>query len=252
MLADRQVGEFQGHQQADTHRRQEQPDSLQTVRVRTKILDNLISEQLLDIQAQKEGIKIDEAQVQQAVDAAIQGDRERLGAEGFAAELQKEGITEAQLRARYTEGARSEVEKRTGKPALRQMRSMARTACASLFASPSRLRTTSPSRMVDIRLSASWSVVVIGTDPRTLREVPHVATQRRRAAGETNFQNKPPTQYPFDDSDVYKAIEGASFCMSVQPDSAVAAQVESYIKRIAAVSFIATSNRKTSCCGRTA
>jgi len=59
-------------------------------------------------------------------------------------------------------------------------------------------------------------------------------TMRRRAAGETNFQNKPPTIYPFDDSDVYKAIEGAAFCLSVQPDPAVAAQLEGMIKRIAA------------------
>jgi DUF1680 family protein len=59
-------------------------------------------------------------------------------------------------------------------------------------------------------------------------------TMRRRAAGETNFQNKPPTQYPFDDSDVFKALEGAAFCLSVQPDPAVAAQVEAVIKRIAA------------------
>ena len=45
-------------------------------------------------------------------------------------------------------------------------------------------------------------------------------TMRRRAAGETNFQNKPPTEYPFDDSDVYKAIEGSAFCLSVKPDPA--------------------------------
>ena len=59
-------------------------------------------------------------------------------------------------------------------------------------------------------------------------------TMRRRAAGETNFQNQPPTQYPFDDSDVYKAIEGAAFCLSIKPDPAVTAQIEGYIKRIAA------------------
>jgi uncharacterized protein len=59
-------------------------------------------------------------------------------------------------------------------------------------------------------------------------------TIQKRAAGETHFQNQPPTQYPFDDSDVYKAIEGASFCLSVQPDPAVAAQLEAIIKRIAA------------------
>ena len=59
-------------------------------------------------------------------------------------------------------------------------------------------------------------------------------TMRRRAAGETNFQNKPLTDYPFDDSDVYKAVEGAAFCLSVQPDDALAARLEALIKRIAA------------------
>ena len=61
-----------------------------------------------------------------------------------------------------------------------------------------------------------------------------VETMRRRAAGETKFQNKPPTQYPFDDSDVFKAIEGAAFCLSIQPDPAVATQLEGMIKRVAA------------------
>lgn len=59
-------------------------------------------------------------------------------------------------------------------------------------------------------------------------------TLRRRAAGETTFQNKPPTVYPFDDSDVYKAIEGAAFCLSVKPDPATQARLEDIIKRIGA------------------
>jgi DUF1680 family protein len=59
-------------------------------------------------------------------------------------------------------------------------------------------------------------------------------TMKHRAAGEKDFQHKPPTVYPFDDSDVYKVIEGAAFCLSVQPDPAIQAQVESMIARIAA------------------
>ena len=59
-------------------------------------------------------------------------------------------------------------------------------------------------------------------------------TMRRRAAGEKSFQHKPPTQFPFDDSDVYKAIEGAAFCLSVQPNPAVTAQLEGMIRRVAA------------------
>ena len=45
-------------------------------------------------------------------------------------------------------------------------------------------------------------------------------TMRRRAAGEKDFQNKPPTIYPFDDTDAYKAIEGASYVLSMKPDPA--------------------------------
>lgn len=59
-------------------------------------------------------------------------------------------------------------------------------------------------------------------------------TMRRRAAGETNFQNKPPTIYPFDDSDVFKAIEGVSFCLSVQPNPEMEAKVDEFVKKIAA------------------
>lgn len=59
-------------------------------------------------------------------------------------------------------------------------------------------------------------------------------TMRRRAAGETSFQNKPPTQFPFDDSDVFKAIEGAAFCLTVDPNPAITAQLETMIRRIAA------------------
>jgi DUF1680 family protein len=57
---------------------------------------------------------------------------------------------------------------------------------------------------------------------------------RRRAAGETHFQIKPPTQYPFDDTDVYKALEGAAFCLSVQPDAALSNRVEQFIQHVAA------------------
>ena len=57
---------------------------------------------------------------------------------------------------------------------------------------------------------------------------------RRRAAGEKGFQIKPPTIYPFDDTDAYKAIEGASYVLSMQPDAALEKQLDGYIARIAA------------------
>ncbi len=57
---------------------------------------------------------------------------------------------------------------------------------------------------------------------------------RRRAAGEKTFQHAPPTQFPFDDSDVYKAIEGASYALSMQPDAALEKRLDGIIARIAA------------------
>lgn len=57
---------------------------------------------------------------------------------------------------------------------------------------------------------------------------------RRRAAGEKNFQIKPPTIFPFDDTDAYKAIEGAAFVLSMQRDAALEAKLDAWIVRIGA------------------
>jgi uncharacterized protein len=57
---------------------------------------------------------------------------------------------------------------------------------------------------------------------------------KRRAAGERSFQIDPPTIYPFDDTDAYKAIEAASYELAVRHDSALARKVEEWIARIAA------------------
>jgi DUF1680 family protein len=57
---------------------------------------------------------------------------------------------------------------------------------------------------------------------------------RRRAAGEKDFQIQPPTIYPFDDTDAYKAIEGAAYVLSMQRDPALEATLDAWIARIAA------------------
>ena len=59
-------------------------------------------------------------------------------------------------------------------------------------------------------------------------------TMRRRAAGDKTFQNKPVTIYPFDDSDVYKSVEGAAFCLSLKPDPALSALLDKQLARVAA------------------
>ena len=57
---------------------------------------------------------------------------------------------------------------------------------------------------------------------------------RRRAAGEKDFSIKPPTIYPFDDTDAYKAIEGAAYVLSMQRDPALEATLDAWVARIAA------------------
>ena len=59
-------------------------------------------------------------------------------------------------------------------------------------------------------------------------------TIRRRAAGEATFQNQPVTIYPFDDSDVYKVMEGIAYALHVKPDPALEARLDGWIVRIAA------------------
>ena len=46
--------------------------------------------------------------------------------------------------------------------------------------------------------------------------------------------NRNPPGYPFDDSDVYKVIEGAAYTLSVHPDAKLDAYVDGLIAKIAA------------------
>ena len=48
------------------------------------------------------------------------------------------------------------------------------------------------------------------------------------------FENHQPPGYPFDDTDVYKVIEGASYTLSVDPDPKLEAYVDGLIEKIAA------------------
>jgi hypothetical protein len=63
-----------------------------------------------------------------------------------------------------------------------------------------------------------------------------VALVERAAAvlrGESNVDKRPPG-YPFDESDLYKVIEGASYSLSVSPDPKLDAYVDGLIAKIAA------------------
>ncbi len=48
------------------------------------------------------------------------------------------------------------------------------------------------------------------------------------------FTNHEPPGYPFDDTDPYKVLEGASYCLAVQPDPKLKAYLDNLISKIAA------------------
>lgn len=87
-------------------------DSGQANELRREVVDNLVNEQLLLQEAEAQGLKADPQQLEAVVEDAINGDKERLGADGFARQLDLEGITESELRVRYTEEARKEFLRR--------------------------------------------------------------------------------------------------------------------------------------------
>jgi peptidyl-prolyl cis-trans isomerase SurA len=75
--------------------------------VREDILESLISDRLMAIQAEKDGIKVDDRELNAAVDRQIDENKRDLGGDdGFNKALEAEGLTIEKLRAIYEEKLR--------------------------------------------------------------------------------------------------------------------------------------------------
>ncbi len=59
-------------------------------------------------------------------------------------------------------------------------------------------------------------------------------TLRRRAAGDKDFQNKPASNLTFDDTDIYKYLEGAAYSLSTHPDPELFKETEEIIPHLQA------------------
>src|SRR5262245_17653049 len=87
-------------------RAQMEPDSSAGDTLRRQILDQLIDEKLIVLEAKRQAVTVSDVEVNKQVDEAIKDAKERMGTpEAFQAQLQKENLTEAKLRDKY----RSEV-----------------------------------------------------------------------------------------------------------------------------------------------
>lgn len=78
--------------------------------LRHQILEQLIDDKLIIMEAESQEIQVTPEEIEQAVEQTISGFVEQLGGrDGFLRQLQKEGMTEDELRARYREDARSQI-----------------------------------------------------------------------------------------------------------------------------------------------
>ena len=62
----------------------------------------------------------------------------------------------------------------------------------------------------------------------------HAAAKMAETARDDNSSNYRPTQFPFDDTDVYKTIEGASYLLQTYPDKKLEAYIDSILDIVAA------------------
>jgi peptidyl-prolyl cis-trans isomerase SurA len=88
-------------------------DASDTAAVRTiqrQILDKLIDDKLLILEAESQEIQVTGEEVEQAVEQTINGFIDQIGGrDAFLRQLEQEGLTEEELRTRYREDARSQI-----------------------------------------------------------------------------------------------------------------------------------------------
>lgn len=89
-----------------TRNRMQNPDPMLVDTLRTQILEQLVNEKLIVAEAKKQGLTVPDAELSREVDKAIADAKERLGEDGFRAQLAREGLTEEKLRARYRDEGR--------------------------------------------------------------------------------------------------------------------------------------------------
>jgi peptidyl-prolyl cis-trans isomerase SurA len=91
-------------------RSQQRPDSSVIDTLRRQILDQLIDEKLIVLEAEAQGISVGDQEVEKQVNSAIEEARQRMGNEAaFREQLARENMTEAQLRQKYQREVRRQL-----------------------------------------------------------------------------------------------------------------------------------------------
>jgi len=105
------LNELEGRVAVALDQAQISPQDTAAVReVRRQMLEDLIDQRVLEREAEAKSIKVTNEEVNTAVEEAIRRNREMLGSEeAFRSQLEREGITEEELRQRYREEARRDM-----------------------------------------------------------------------------------------------------------------------------------------------
>lgn len=91
-------------------RNQMSPDSSTVDTLRREILNQLIDEKLIVAEAERQGVQVSQEEVDAQVNQAVADARQRLGSEAaFQEQLQRENMTEAQLRKKYDTEVRRQL-----------------------------------------------------------------------------------------------------------------------------------------------
>ncbi len=96
--------------QAFAFYRMQFPANISDSELRKKILDELITEKLLYVEAKKDTtIKVTDAEIDKYLDQQIQNMKQQMGEKAFQEKLKEEGLTEAALRRKYRKNVREQL-----------------------------------------------------------------------------------------------------------------------------------------------
>ena len=151
------------------------------------VLDDMINDQLLVVQAKAKGYEVSEDELRQSVDEAVRSIKERLGGEEqYRAELQKQGLTEIEVRDMHKDQKRKQI--LAGRVVQSEIRKQVEISDAAVQAQWDTQRDSIPEEIMSMpeKLKLEHLLVAAQPDPQRVAaaRAKIEAAQKRVAAGE--------------------------------------------------------------------
>ena len=151
------------------------------------VLDDMINDQLLVVQAKAKGYEVSEDELRQSVDEAVRSIKERLGGEEqYRAELQKQGLTEIEVRDMHKDQKRKQI--LAGRVVQSEIRKQVEISDAAVQAQWDTQRDSIPEEIMSTpeKLKLEHLLVAAQPDPQRVAaaRAKIEAAQKRVAAGE--------------------------------------------------------------------